>query len=402
MDTAYSAPPEIGRVQQLALIVGVVGLVLLGVGFFVHHEQAFRSYLLGYVFWIGISLGCLAILMLQHLTGGAWGLVIRRVLESATRTIPLMLLLFVPLALGLTSLYEWTHAANPGDTVLKHKQAYLNIPFFLGRAAIYFAIWLGLAYFLNKWSREQDRTADRSFSKRMQKISGPGLALFILTVTFASVDWVMSLDPHWFSTIFGLLFVAAWGVSCFSFVIAVMALLVNRKPMAGVVAPVHFHDLGKLLLALVMLWAYFNFSQYLIIWSGNIPEETRWFIYRTTGGWGWLAIAVIIFHFGLPFLLLLSRDLKRNASRLAIVAGVVLLMRLVDLFWLIAPRPIGETPATSYSQFHISWMDFAAPIGMGGLWLWFFIWQLKKRPLLPFNDPQLEETIEFGRQHGGH
>ena len=402
MDSAYSAPPETARVQQLALIVGVVGLVLLGVGFFVHHEQAFRSYLLGYVFWIGISLGCLAILMLQHLTGGAWGLVIRRVLESATRTIPLMLLLFVPLALGLTSLYEWTHAANPSDTVLKHKQAYLNIPFFLGRAAIYFAIWLGLAYFLNKWSREQDRTADRSFSKRMQKISGPGLALFILTVTFASIDWVMSLDPHWFSTIFGLLFVAAWGVSCFSFVIAVMALLVNRKPMAGVVAPAHFHDLGKLLLALVMLWAYFNFSQYLIIWSGNIPEETRWFIYRTTGGWGWLAIAVIIFHFGLPFLLLLSRDLIRYASRLAIVAGVVLLMRLVDLFWLIAPRPIGETPATSYSQFHISWMDFAAPIGMGGIWLWFFIWQLKKRPLLPFNDPQLEETIEFGRQHGGH
>jgi hypothetical protein len=312
-----------------------------------------------------------------------------------------MLLLFVPLVLGLTSLYEWTHTAKPDDTVLKHKQAYLNIPFFLGRAAAYFAIWLGLAYFLNKWSREQDRTADRSFARRMQKISGPGLAIFILTVTFASVDWVMSLDPHWFSTIFGLLFVAAWGVSCFSFVIAVMALLANRKPLVGVVAPSHFHDLGKLLLALVMLWAYFNFSQYLIIWSGNIPEETRWFIYRTTGGWGWVAILVIIFHFALPFLLLLSRDLKRNAPRLAIVAGVVLLMRLVDLFWLIAPRPTEAMSATGHSQFHVSWMDFAAPIGVGGIWLWFFIWQLGKRPLLPFNDPDLEEAMEHG-QHGGH
>src|ERR1044072_9444331 len=163
MDTAYSAPQEINRIQQLALIVGVIGIVLLAVGFFINQEQFFRSYLFGYVFWIGIALGCLAVLMLQHLTGGAWGLVIRRVLECGTRTIPLMLLLFVPLALGLTSLYEWTHAAQPGDEVLKHKQAYLNIPFFLGRAAIYFLIWLGLAYFLNKWSREQDRTAERSF-----------------------------------------------------------------------------------------------------------------------------------------------------------------------------------------------------------------------------------------------
>jgi hypothetical protein len=401
MDTAYSAPPEIGRVQQVALIVGVIGLVLLVVGFFVNHEQFFRSYLFGYVFWIGIALGCLAILMLQHLTGGGWGLVIRRVLESGTRTIPLMLLLFVPLALGLTSLYEWTHAAPPDDAVLKHKQAYLNIPFFLGRTAIYFAIWLGLAYFLNKWSREQDRTAERSFAKRMQKISGPGLVIFILTVTFASVDWVMSLDVHWFSTIFGLLFVAAWGVSCFSFVIAVLALLANRKPMADVVGPPHFHDLGKLLLALVMLWAYFDFSQYLIIWSGNIPEETRWFLYRTTGGWGVVAILVIIFHFGLPFLLLLSRDLKRNARHLALVAGVVLLMRLVDLFWLIAPRPPGAGTPVNHGQFSVSWMDFAAPVGLGGIWLWFFIWQLGKRPLVPFNDPQLEGAIERGK-HGGH
>jgi hypothetical protein len=401
MDTAYSAPREIGRVQQVALVVGLVGLVLLVVGFFVNHEQFFRSYLFGYIFWVGIALGCLAVLMLQHLTGGAWGLVIRRVLESGTRTIPLMLLLFVPLALGLTSLYEWTHTAPPGDAVLRHKQTYLNIPFFLGRAALYFAIWLGLAYFLNKWSREQDRTAERSFAKRMQKISGPGLVILILTVTFASVDWVMSLDVHWFSTIFGLLFVAAWGVSCFSFVIAVLALLANRKPMEDVVGPPHFHDLGKLLLALVMLWAYFDFSQYLIIWSGNIPEETRWFLYRTTGGWGVIAILVIIFHFGLPFLLLLSRDLKRNARRLALVAGVVLLMRLIDLFWLIAPRPPATGTPINHGQLSVSWMDFVAPIGVGGIWLWFFIWQLGKRPLVPFNDPHLEEAIARG-QHGGH
>jgi hypothetical protein len=403
MDTAYSAPPEVGRVQQLALVVGVVALLLLGVGFFLHHEQAFRSYLLGYVFWIGITLGCLAILMLQHMTGGAWGVVSRRALEAGTRTLPLMALSFVPIILGMHSLYHWAdkEAVNT-DPIIKHKGGYLNVYFFLGRAAVYFVLWGVWIYFLNKWSQEQDRTADRRLSRRMAVFSGPGLVVFVLTVTFAAIDWVMSLDPHWFSTIFGLLFVAGWALSCFAFVITVLALLANRQPMAGVIGAPHFHDLGKLLLAFVMVWAYFNFSQYLIIWSGNIPEETRWFLYRTKGGWGWVAIALVIFHFALPFVLLLSRDLKRNARRLAAVAAVVLLMRLVDLFWLIAPRPLGETPATSHAQFHVSWMDFAAPIGLGGIWLWFFIWQLKKRPLLPFNDPQLEETIEFGRQHGGH
>ncbi|MGB7923714.1 MAG: hypothetical protein WCF57_10760 [Pyrinomonadaceae bacterium] len=402
MDSAYSAPPETARIQQLALVVGIICLLLLGVGFFLHPEQGFRSYLLGFVFWIGITLGCLAILMLQHMTGGAWGVVSRRVLEAGTRTLPLMALSFVPLIFGIHSLYHWADkAALQTDEIIRHKAKYLNVPFFLGRAGLYFVLWGIWIYFLNKWSQEQDRTADSRLTRRMAVFSGPGLIVFVLTVTFASIDWVMSLDPHWFSTIFGLLFVAGWALSCFAFVIAVLSLLMNRKPLAGVVGPSHFHDLGKLLLAFVMVWAYFNFSQYLIIWSGNIPEETRWYIYRTKGGWGLVGIALVLFHFALPFLLLLSRDLKRNARRLAIVAGVVLFMRLVDLFWLIAPKPHGETPATSYTQFHVSWMDFAAPLGLGGIWLWFFIWQLTKRPLLPFNDPQLEEAIEFGR-HGGH
>jgi hypothetical protein len=402
MDSAYSTPQEAGRIQQLALIVGAVCLLLLGVGFFIHHEQAFRSYLLGYVFWIGITLGCLAILMLQHMTGGFWGVVSRRVLEAGTRTLLPMALLFVPILLGMHSLYHWAdeHAVQT-DEVIRHKAKYLNIPFFAGRAVIYFVLWGIWIYFLNRWSQEQDRTADRRLGRRMAVFSGPGLVIFVLTVTFAAIDWVMSLDPHWFSTIFGLLFVAGWALSCFAFVIAVLTLLANRQPLLGVVGPTHFHDLGKLLLAFVMVWAYFNFSQYLIIWSGNIPEETRWFLYRTKGGWGWVAIALVLFHFALPFLLLLSRDLKRNSRMLTGVALLVLLMRLVDLFWLIAPRPIGETPATSKAQFHLSWMDLVAPLGLGGIWLWFFIWQLKKRPLVPFNDPQLAEAIEFGK-HGGH
>ena len=220
----------------------------------------------------------------------------------------------------------------------------------------------------------------------MKMLSGPGLVLFVLTTTFASVDWVMSLDPEWYSTMFGFLFVASWALTAMAFVIATMSLLANRAPMAGVVKASHFHDLGKLLLALVMLWAYFAFSQYLIIWSGNLPEETTWYIRRTRGGWGWIAIAVIVLHFALPFLLLLSRDLKRNARKLAMLAAFLLFMRLVDLFWLIEPE-------FNRHHFHLSWMDVVAPLGIGGIWLAAFAWQLQQRPLVPLNDPQLESVL---------
>jgi hypothetical protein len=398
VDATYTTPPEVGRYQTPALVVGVVFLALSLLGLLLHQtDNFFRAYLMGYLFWTGIALGSLAVLMLQHLTGGAWGMVIRRVLESSTRTLPLLLLLFVPIILGMHSLYEWTHQEQVNrDEILKQKSIYLNIPFFAVRVLIYFAIWLGLAYLLNKWSGEQDRTAEQRYSRQMRMLSGPGLVLFVLTVTFASIDWAMSLDPHWFSTIWGLLFVAQWGLSSFAFVIALMALLSTRAPFKGVVSPAHFHDLGKLLLAFVMVWAYFNFSQYLIIWSGNIPEETKWFISRTRGWWGAVAILVIIFHFTLPFLMLLSRDLKRNARLLAGVAGMVLLMRLVDLFWIVAPK-------ADKTHFELSglWLYFVAPIGLGGVWLWYFATQLRKRPLLPLNDPYLEEALEHGK-HGGH
>jgi hypothetical protein len=395
-ETAYNVPVGIRRVQRVALIIGAVFSLLLLVGAFISREQFFRSYLIGFVFWAGVALGALALLMLQHLTGGGWGLVIRRVLEAASRTIPLLLILFVPLALGLSHLYPWMHHEEMAKSaaLISKAEHYLNRNFFLLRAAGYFAIWLVLTYFLNHWSREQDRTADRLFRRRMKILSGPGLALFVLTTTFASIDWVMSLDPEWSSTMFGFLFVASWALSAMAFVIATLSLLANREPMAGVVAPSHFHDLGKLLLALVMLWAYFAFSQFLIIWSGNLPEETTWYLHRTRGGWGGIALAVIVLHFALPFLLLLSRDFKRNAHKLAMLAAFLLFMRLVDLFWLIEPE-------FHHGHFHLSWMDVVAPLGIGGLWIATFCWQLQKRPLVPFNDPQLESVLEAARRPHG-
>ena len=392
----YNSLPNVNRVQQLALIVGAVFTVLFVIGFFVNRDQFFQSYLFAFSFWAGISIGSLALLMLQHLTGGGWGLVIRRVLEAATRTLPLVLILFVPIVLGAHSLYRWTDAHEVAEhPVLKEKSKFLNLPFFTVRAAIYFAIWLALAYFLNRWSLLQDRTADRKYTKNMRVLSGPGMVLFVFTVTFASIDWFMSLDWEWSSTIYGFIFVAAWALSALAFTIAAMAALSKHEPMNNVVAQLHFHDLGKLLLALVMLWSYFAFSQFLIIWSGNLPEEIRWYLPRIHGAWGAIALAVVVLHFAFPFLFLLSRSLKRHAGKLVIVAGLILVMRLIDLFWMIEPNFTG-------AAFHFSWMDVVAPISMGGLWLGIFARALTQRPLIPINDPLYETVLEQKHAHAGH
>jgi len=393
-DTTATAPPELDRFQRMALIVGIIGLVLGGLWAIIDSQQFFRSYLLAYVFWIGIPLGCFAILMVQHLSGGSWGVVIRRVLEASTKTFPLLLILFLPLVFGLKSIYSW---ANPevvhGDHLLEHKEFYLNIPFFLARVVFYFAIWVGISYVLNRYSRKQDETHEASLTRSMQNWSGPGLVLYGLTVTFASIDWVMSLDPKWYSTIFGILFMGGQGVSAMAFVIASIVLLARYKPMSEIVQPRHIHDLGKLLLAFIMLWAYFSFSQFLIIWSGNLPEEITWYVHRLHGGWKYLGLIIVIFHFALPFTLLLSRDLKRNGRTLAIVAIMVIVMRLMDLFWLTAPELYG-------GKFKVSFTDILLPIGLGGVWLWFFAGQLKKRPLLPIGDPSLQDAI--AHQGNGH
>lgn len=392
----YTAPPEVKRFQQRVFPLGALLFGILVFGLLQDRAQFFHSYLVAFAFWGGISVGSLALLMLQHLTGGGWGLVIRRVLEAATRTLPLVALLFLPIIRGAHWLYPWTHHEEmAGSPALAQKAKYLNLPFFTVRAAIYFAIWLLLAYFLNRWSKLQDQTAEQQYTKLMRVLSGPGMILFVFTVTFASIDWFMSLDPEWSSTIFGFLFVAAWSLSALAFVIAVMALLTKYEPMKDVVAQLHFHDLGKLLLALVMLWAYFAFSQFLIIWSGNLPEEIRWYLPRTRGGWGAIVLAVVILHFALPFLFLLSRSFKRHAGKLVIVAILILVMRFVDYLWMIAPSFTGD-------HFHISWMDLVAPIAIGGLWLGVFAWQLGKRALIPINDPLYETVLEQKHAHAEH
>jgi hypothetical protein len=394
---SQSLTAAIGRLRRPSLVAGVVALAACAAGAVASSSPAafFRGYLFAFVFFTGLSLGCLAIVMLHHLTGGAWGIPIRRILESGTRTLPLMAILFLPIALGMKHLYTWSRPEEVAkDALLQAKEAYLNVPFFLARSAFYFAVWIAIAYFVNRWSLEQDRASSPALSRKLQLLSAAGLVAYGLTMTFASIDWVMSLDPEWSSTMFGLLFVASWALSAMAFVIATMSLLSSRAPMAGIVRASHFHDLGKLLLALVMLWSYFAFSQFLIIWSGNLPEETAWYLRRLRGGWGWIAIAVVVLHFALPFLLLLSRDLKRDARKLAMLAGFLLLMRLVDLFWMIEPE-------FNRAHFHLSWLDVLAPLGIGGIWLAMFSWQLQQRPLVPLNDPQLESVLAEARKPVG-
>ena len=392
MSTSFN-PPNMSSFQKRALIVGIVFLVALVAGALFDRRQFFQAYLIGWTFWTGIAVGSIALLMLQHLTGGGWGFVIRRVLEAATRTLPLMAILFVPIVIGAHYLYPWTEpeelAKHP---VVQFKTPYLNLPFFTIRAVVYFAVWLTLAFLLNKWSLAQDRTADNRYTKNMRLLSGPGMVALIFTVTFASVDWYMSLEPEWFSTIYGFIFVASWSLSALAFVIAVMARLSQEQPMTRIVAPLHFHDLGKLLLALVMLWAYFAFSQYLIIWSGNLPEEIGWYIVRTRAGWGAIIIAIGILHYAAPFLFLLSRDLKRNPRKLVVIATLILLMRAVDLLWMVVP---------AFGVEHTwIWMDMIALVGFGGLWLALFTSQLSKRSLIPINDPQFESVV--AQMHAGH
>lgn len=385
---SYNPPAGLKRLQQVSYGIGGLFLVLLLIGYLVDRTQFFHSYVFAFSFWVGLSVGSLALLMLQHLSGGGWGMVIRRPLEAATHTLPVMLLLFIPIILGSHSIYSWTHqeelAKHP---VVASKVSYLNLPFFSIRAVVYFAIWILLAYLLTRWSTLQDQTADRKYAKNMRVLSGPGMVLIVFTVTFASIDWFMSLEPEWFSTIYGLIFVASWALSALAFVIAVLGALSKEEPVSHYVGQYHFHDLGKLLLALVMLWTYFSFSQFLIIWSGNLPEEIHYYLPRIHGGWGAIALMVIVLHFAFPFLFLLSRSFKRDSRKLVIIAVLILVMRLIDLFWTI-------TPSFTHEHFHVSWMDIVAPIGIGGIWLAVFSWALSRRPMIAINDPQFESVLE--------
>jgi hypothetical protein len=407
--TIYNPPADIDPRRSRALLVGVAGLVVCGIGLAINRDQFFRAWLIAYMLWLGVSLGSMALMMIHHLTGGSWGMVVRRVWEASSRTLPLMTLLFVPVLLGMRSLYPWMHAeAIQADPILRHKLPYLNPTFFIVRAAFYFIVWNVIAWTLSRWSREQDE-GNVARTRSMQKLSAAGLVLYVITITFAAIDWTMSINPLYYSTIYGFLFLAGQGLSGLSFTIIVASFLSRRQPMAGVFKANHFQDYGKLTLAFVMLWAYFNFSQYLLVYAANIADEIPYFITRITNGWQYLAIFLVLFQFVVPFALLLSRPFKRTPDRLVLVAFWILFVRFADLYMLVTPEFDKSGPnlhAGVLAGEHVSmpfvnwlWLDLAAPIAIGGIWVWMFFTQLRQRPLLPVGDPYLASALE---STGGH
>jgi hypothetical protein len=375
------------RIQRSSLVIGGVSLAVCASAGFFNPAQFFRSYLVAFLFWSGIPLGCLAVLMLHHLVGGGWGFLIRRLLEASSRTMPVVAALVVPLLFGISQLYVWAHPeAVASDPLLLHKRGYLNVPFFVGRSAGYFVVWTVLAHVLNGWSAEQDASGNASVSHRFYALSGPGLVVYGLTMSFASLDWVMSIEPDWFSTIYSALFMVGQVLSALAFVMAMLGVLAFSEPLSSIVTPRYLNDLGNMLLTFVILWAYMAFSQFLIIWSGNLPDEITWYVHRVRGGWQWMAAGVLAFHFGVPFLLLLSRDIKRNVRRLSALAGAVLFMRLVDMVW-------NVDPAFNTARIRVHWMDGVASLGVGGIWMTAFVSQLKRRPLVPLHDPELPAIL---------
>ena len=385
---------DLSRLSNRGVMFGAVGIIAVAIGFFmVEWSQFLQSYLIAYMFWIGLSLGSLSLLMVQYLSGGAWGLVARRVFEAATRTLPLMALMFIPIAMNLPTLYKWARPEAVDDPLIHAKAGYLNPEFFYIRVILYFAIWMSLAFILSKWSKDQDETAPQPpgpADRKFRVLSGPGMVLHILAITFMSVDWVMSLDPHFYSTIFGVLILGGQGLSTLAFTILVLQGLSNSKPMSQVIDAERFHDFGKLMLAFVMLWAYFNVSQLLIIWSANLPEEIPWYIERLGGHWAPWAVVVLVGHFVLPFILLLSRDLKRHGRVLSRVAFLVLLMRIIDFVWTIGP--------IFRHDYTLHWMDFAMVVAFAAPWLFLFYRNLGSRSLVPANDPYFKDAVA----NGGH
>ena len=392
MSEAGNNPVKVESLRKRLVLFGGVLLAICVVGGIRDGGEFFRSYLVAFLFWIGITLGCLALLMVQHLTGGNWALVIRRILEAGSRTLPLMAVAVLPLLAGMKWLYSWSRPGQT-DSVILSKHLYLNPGFFIGRTIFYFACWFLLVHLLNKWSRNEDAGGNASLWARLEGLSGGGLVLYGFTVTFASVDWVMSLEPRWYSTIYGMLFIVGQALAALAFSIMALIRLSSREPLSQAVRPSYFQDLGSFLLAFVMLWAYLEFSQFLIIWGGNLSEEIPWYIRRMQGTWGRVGLLLVLLNFALPFFLLLFRNVKRRTGSLLLVAGLVLVMRLVDMYWMVLP-------AFGGGDVHVTWMNILLPFGMGGIWLAYFSWQLQQMPILPVHDPRMEGVAEHVIEHG--
>ena len=378
------------------MFVGVLALVVSLIGLFTDATHFWQSYLFAYIFWSGLALGSLGIFFLHNVVGGNWGVAIRRLVEAGLKTLWMFLIFAIPIFFALGVLYKWTDATYRADHFATgHKAVYMNPEFFIIRTLLYFAIWLFSGYRILKMVNEHERTGDPALFRKIKRRSAPALLVFVFTTSYAFIDWIMSLEPDWYSTIYGWMFTVGEVLLTFSFLVAVLVLLSKREPFASFLTRQHYHDLGNLMLAFTMLWAYMSFSQFLIIWAENLPDEIPWYVRRFSGGWGYIAWTIAIFHFFVPFYLLLLRFVKKNAGRLRTLAIWIIIMRILDVFWIVAP-------AFRQRGFQVYWTDLATLIGVGGIWLAYFIWNLKSRPLLAARDPRDTYSLLVTAHGHGH
>lgn len=376
--------------QQMFLVVGLVALALTLTGAFFNRTQFFFSYLFGYLFWLGLSLGCFLVTMIHQLAGGRWGYPTRRFLEAGSLVLPLMVVLFIPVFFGLPDLYPWARPAElAAEKVLRHRHAYENSWAYILRSICFLVLWSWMAFCLRKWSLQQDRTDDAVPTRKARTLSGPGIVLYGLLGTLAYVDWVMSLEKHWYSTMFAVIIIIGQILVAYAFSAILLACFKDHQPFAGLLTRTHFHHLGNLLLTFVLFWTYVSFGQLLIVYSGDIPNELKWYLHRIAGDWKLVVAALAIFHFFVPFYLLLFRTVKRHVIPLTFLAGLLFVVHLVQIYWLVMP-------ALHSDRIIVSWMDLTAPVGIGGLWLALFLSRLRAAPLILLKDPGLQFAFKYG------
>jgi hypothetical protein len=387
---------QMEKVQKSAIFVGILALAVSLVGLFTDAPHFWQSYLFAFIFWSGLALGCLGIFFLHNVVGGNWGVAIRRLVEAGLKTLWMFLIFAVPIFFALGFLYKWTDASYVHEHFATgHKAGYMNPLFFILRTLLYFAIWLFSGYAILKMANQHERTGDPALFRKIKRRSAPALLVFVVTTSYAFIDWIMSLEPDWYSTIYGWMFTVGEVLLTFSFLVAVLVVLSKYEPFASFLTRQHYHDIGNLMLAFTMLWAYMSFSQFLIIWAENLPDEIPWYVRRFSGGWGYIAWTIAIFHFFVPFYLLLLRFIKKNPSRLRTLAIWIILMRILDVFWIVAP-------AFRQRGLEVYWTDLATLIGLGGIWLAYFLWNLKSRPLLASNDPRDTYSLLVTAHGHGH
>jgi MFS family permease len=380
---------QIGRARLIALAIGIAAGVVTVIGAFSNTKQFFYSYLFGFLFWTGLSLGCLAVTMMHHLTGGRWGWPTRRFLEAGFMVLPLMAVLFIPIFFGLRHLYPWAQPSELStDKILSDRHAYQNSLWYIVRQIFFFIVFIFIAARLRACSLRQDETADAQPTRTARTISGPGLVLYGLLTTFVAMDWIMSIEAHWYSTMFGVIICISQIVSAYAFSVVMIAAFRRDTELATALTKTQYHQLGNLLLAFVLFWTYVSFGEFLIIYSGDLPHELEWYIHRIAGNWKLVLAAIAALHFFIPFFLLLFRAMKKNATPLTILAGMLFVMRIVHMYWLVMP-------AFHRDNLAVSWMDFTAPLAIGGLWFVFFLSRLRAAPLLPRRDPGLQFAFVY-------